>query len=73
MPRVTGKVKFFSDPKGFGFITPDDGGPEVFVHRTDLNRSLNILLTDQRVSYELVPSGNNKGTGKKASNVELIG
>ena len=72
MPRVTGKVKFFSDVKGFGFLTPDDGGPEVFVHRTDLNSSLHILLTDQRVSYDLVDSGNQKGTGKKATNVELV-
>ena len=70
--RVTGKVKFFSDVKGFGFLMPDDGSDEVFVHRTDLARSLNILLTDQRVSYDLVDSGNQKGTGKKASNVELV-
>jgi cold shock protein len=67
----TGKVKFFSDPRGFGFVTPDDGGPEVFVHRTDLKGPLHILRTDQAVSYELVDSGNGKGTGKKAVNVEL--
>ena len=72
MPRATGKVKFFSDKSGYGFISPDDGSDEVFVHRTDLARSLHILLTDQRVSYDLVDSGNQKGTGKKASNVELV-
>jgi CspA family cold shock protein len=72
MSRVTGKVKWFSDSKGFGFIQPDEGGDEAFVHRTDLNKSLNILLTDQRVSYELVDSGNKKGTGKKAVAVELV-
>jgi cold shock CspA family protein len=70
--RVTGKVKFFSDEKGFGFLTPDDGGAEVFVHRTDLTRSLNMLLPDQVVSYELVDSHSKKGNGKKAANVELL-
>ncbi|WP_312015131.1 cold shock domain-containing protein [Bradyrhizobium lablabi] len=69
--RVTGKVKFFTDEKGFGFIMPDDGGPEVFVHRTDLARSLNILLSDQRVSYELIDNPR-RGGGKKAANVELV-
>lgn len=69
--RCTGKVKFFSDEKGFGFLTPDDGGAEVFVHRTDLSRSLNILIPDQQVSYELVDSTSRKGNGKKAANVEL--
>lgn len=70
--RVSGKVKFFSDAKGFGFLKPDDGGDEVFVHRTDLGRSLNMLMVDQAVSYELVDSGSRKGNGKKAANVELI-
>lgn len=67
--RHTGKVKFFSDLKGFGFVQPDDGGDEVFVHRTALVGSLNILTPDQRVSYELVAAA--KGNGKKAANVEL--
>jgi cold shock protein len=67
--RATGKVKFFSDLKGFGFINPDDGSDEVFVHRTALVGSLNILLPDQRVAYDLVSA--TKGNGKKAANVEL--
>jgi CspA family cold shock protein len=69
--RITGIVKFFSDEKGFGFIKPADGSPEVFVHRTDLAASLTILLPDQAVSYDLVDSGSRKGNGKKAANVEL--
>jgi CspA family cold shock protein len=70
--RVTGKVKFFSDENRFGFIVPDAGGPDVFVHRTDLARSLTVLLVDQRVRYELVDSHSRKGNGKKAANVELV-
>jgi cold shock protein len=70
--RVTGKVKFFSDEKGYGFIQPDDMGAEVFVHRTDLGHSLTILLADQHVSYDLVDSSSKKGNGKKAANVELV-
>lgn len=65
--RVSGKVKFFSDAKGFGFVIPDDGGEEVFVHRTDLGSSLYILLPDQRVTYELVDGRR----GKKAANVAI--
>jgi CspA family cold shock protein len=72
MPRVIGKVRFFIDSKGYGFIQPDDGSEEVFVHRTNLSHSLDTLLVDQRVSFEIVPSGNNKGTGKKAVAVELV-
>lgn len=67
--RHTGIVRFFSDSKGFGFLRPDDDSEDVFVHRTALVKSLNILLADQRVSYELVDAA--KGNGKKAANVEL--
>ena len=68
--RSTGKVKFFDDTKGFGFIAPDDGGDEVFVHRTALVRPLNLLLPDQSVSYEVAQA--TKGNGKKAVSVQLV-
>lgn len=71
--RATGKVKFFSDEKGYGFIRPDDGSIEVFVHRTDLANPLNMLIADQAVSYDLVDATSKKGNGKKAGNVELVG
>jgi CspA family cold shock protein len=72
--RLTGKVKFFNDEKGYGFIRPDEGGDEVFVHRTDLAGSLTMLITDQKVSFQMGESrGKNgtKGNGKKAINVAL--
>jgi CspA family cold shock protein len=51
-----GTVKFFNETKGFGFITPDDGGSDAFVHISAVEAAgLGTLSTDQRVSYELQP------------------
>ena len=50
----TGKVKWFNDTKGFGFIKPDDGGGDVFVHISAVEKSgLRTLQEDQTVEYEL--------------------
>lgn len=50
---ATGLVKFFNTYKGFGFIVPDDGGKDVFVHVKDLSKSgIEFLSKDQHVSYE---------------------
>ncbi len=50
----TGTVKFYNDQKGFGFIQPDNGGKDVFVHATALERAgLRGLREGQKVSYEL--------------------
>jgi CspA family cold shock protein len=47
----TGKVKFFNDGKGFGFITPDDGSSDLFVHVSSVEGG--TLSTDDKVSYEV--------------------
>ena len=50
----TGTVKWFNATKGFGFIQPDDGGNDVFVHISAVERAgLRTLNKDQKVSYEL--------------------
>ncbi len=62
----TGKVKFFNSDKGFGFIAPDAGGSDVFVHVSALQYG-DVLKEGQSVSYDL---GQDRKTGKpKAENV----
>jgi cold shock protein len=49
-----GTVKFFNDQKGYGFIQPDDGGKDVFVHVSAVERSgLRGLVEGQKVSFEI--------------------
>ena len=51
---ITGFVKFYNADKGYGFIAPESGGNDAFVHATALERAgLRTLDKDQRVSYEL--------------------
>jgi CspA family cold shock protein len=53
---TTGTVKWFNATKGFGFIQPDDGGNDVFVHISAVERAgLGTLREGQKVSYEVVP------------------
>ena len=50
----TGTVKWFNGQKGFGFITPDEGGPDVFVHISAVERAgIANLSEGQKLSYEL--------------------
>jgi len=52
---TVGTVKFFNVQKGFGFIRPDDGSPDVFVHVSAVERSgMTTLNEGQRVSFDLV-------------------
>ena len=49
----TGTVKFYDGQKGFGFIQPDDGGKDVFVHATALERAgIRYLVEGQKVSFD---------------------
>ncbi len=51
---ITGTVKFFNADKGYGFIAPEDGGNDAFVHISAVERAgMRTLDKDQRVSYEL--------------------
>ncbi len=51
---ATGTVKFFNHSRGFGFIEPTDGGPDVFVHATAVERAgLPALTEGQKLSYEV--------------------
>ena len=55
LPMPTGKVKWFNPQKGFGFIQPDDGSKDVFVHISAVERAgLSTLNEAQKISYELV-------------------
>ncbi|HSI16992.1 MAG TPA: cold-shock protein [Sphingomonas sp.] len=58
---TTGTVKFFNADKGYGFIAPDDGGTDAFVHITAVERAgMATLDRDQKVSYELETGKNGK-------------
>ena len=60
-----GTVKFFNDQKGFGFIQPDDGGKDVFVHVSAVERAgMTGLNEGQKVSFEVVAD---RRTGKSSA------
>lgn len=50
---ASGVVKFFNDQKGFGFIKPDDGGDDLFVHRSNVQTDDQTLRDDQAVEFEI--------------------
>jgi CspA family cold shock protein len=69
---MTGTVKFFNGERGYGFIKPDDGGRDVFVHITAVERAgMKALNEGQRISFEVEPD--KKGKGPKAVNLVLSG
>jgi CspA family cold shock protein len=65
-----GTVKFFNADKGYGFIKPDDGGRDIFVHITAVERAgLRSLNEGQRVTFEIEPD--KKGKGPKAVDLHV--
>jgi len=68
---ATGTVKWFNPTKGFGFIEPEDGSSDAFVHISAVERAgLNTLNEGQKVSYELQEGRNGKSS---AENISVIG
>ena len=67
--RLTGTVKFFNSAKGFGFITPEDGSKDVFVHATAVEQAgLPMLNEGDRVTFTL--EDDRKGRGKQAGEIQ---
>lgn len=67
---ATGTVKWFNPAKGYGFITPDDGSKDAFVHISVVERAgLSTLHEGQKVEYELVPGRDGK---LSAENLKLV-
>ncbi len=63
-----GTVKFFNEDKGYGFIQPDDGGQDSFVHISAVQAAgLGTLSKDQRVSYDVETGRNGKESAVKLS------
>jgi CspA family cold shock protein len=65
---ATGIVKWFNDAKGFGFITPDGGGEDLFAHFSAINANgFKSLAENQRVTFDVTTGPK----GKQASNIQV--
>ncbi|HHE65267.1 MAG TPA: cold-shock protein [Bacteroidetes bacterium] len=66
----TGTVKWFNDIKGWGFIIPDEGGEDIFVHYSEIKQEgFKTLKEGQKVKYDLKPGKNGKD---QAANVQKL-
>ena len=66
---VNGTVKWFNNNKGYGFIEPDDGGKDVFIHISAVEKSgLKTLLENQKITFEI-----NQDKGRSsAANIKIV-
>jgi CspA family cold shock protein len=66
---VNGTVKWFNTNKGYGFIEPDDGGKDVFIHVSAVEKSgLKTLLENQKITFEI-----NQDKGRSsAANIKIV-
>jgi CspA family cold shock protein len=68
---TTGTVKFFNEHKGYGFIAPDGGGNDAFVHMTAVERAgMRSLRENQRISYDLQEDNRGKMSAVNLKNAE---
>ncbi len=68
---ATGPVKWFNTAKGYGFIEPEDGSKDAFVHISAVERAgLSSLSEGQKVSYELQPGQGGKSSAENLSVIE---
>lgn len=68
MAKSKGKIKFFNEQKGFGFITPDNGGKDLFVHANNVNGDTKALREGQKVEFVEGPGRK----GPEAVDVNLV-
>jgi CspA family cold shock protein len=59
--RITGTVKWFNDTKGYGFITPDDGGKDIFVHKSAIRAQGGMRILNEGDRVELTVEQGTKG------------
>ncbi len=70
-PRQLGKVKFFDKDRGFGFVTPEGGGRDVFVHISSVQRA-GLPHLDEGMALSFATEDDTRGRGPQAINLQLI-